>query len=157
MVTYFVVFGVFIPGDLTGFYQRAMREWTPYFTGTHDPAHRLNLCAAILDGHQVFKRLEDLTRVVYNWFSCSPARRLEFMEYQRKCNLPANAFIQPAATRWLSQANALAALELQVPGLLLYVTNIMKNELPPDIVFVQRVLTDLHMLLSMAAFTVLLK
>lgn len=65
--------------------------------------------------------------------------------------------MQPAATRWLSQANALAALEVQIPALLLYTEDIMRRELPPDIVFVSRCLTDIHTLLSISCFTVLLR
>lgn len=148
---------LFLAGEITGFYQRALRELTPFFLGTHDPAHRLNLCAGVLDAHPVFKKLEDLTRVVHNWFTCSAARRLSFAEYQTKCSLPRNQFVQPAATRWLSQANAMAALEVQIPSLLLYTEDIMRNELPPDIVFMSRCLTDVHILLCIACFTVLLR
>lgn len=145
-----------LAGDLNGFHAKMQRTF-PLYLGTHDPAHRVNLCCHVLDNVGSFKKLEDMLRAISNWFSNSPQRRDAYASVQSALALPEHSFVSICQTRWLTQASALKIVMEQLPGLLLYLQKLFQYELPPELVFVQRLLTDVRFQLSMSLFAVLLE
>jgi len=75
----FGVDGVFVfQGTKLGVTQQIFDGWVSYFMGVHYVAHRTNLGVQIVSHLQMVNRFEGLFQNLYNYFSKSPKRHVEF-------------------------------------------------------------------------------
>ena len=88
-----------------------LKEEVPSLILVKCTCHSLHLCAE-KSSKELPMSLEYLTREIYNWFACSPLRRLEYKQTFDLINtgLDKNSFkqfVQLSYTRWLSRYNAI--------------------------------------------------
>lgn len=74
-------------GEFTGVIARVVSGLAPFVTGTHCPAHRLNLAAKSLDDAQL-EHLVNITSTTNNHFSKSSKRMQAYNVVQKKFGLP---------------------------------------------------------------------
>lgn len=88
--------------------------------------HSFHLCASYAC-MKIPNTVESLIRDIYNFFSSSPKRQLEFREFQKFCNIKIHKMLHPAQTRWLSMHMAVSRILEQYEALRLYFTDAVAN------------------------------
>ncbi|CAH1383553.1 unnamed protein product, partial [Tenebrio molitor] len=81
--------------------------------------HSFHLCASYACQKQP-RFVEDVTRDIYNYFSSSPKRVGEFVEFQIFANVKIHKILHPCQTRWLSVHKVVKRILEQYGALYLY-------------------------------------
>lgn len=102
--------------------------------------HSFHLCASYAC-QKLPRFVEDLTRDVYNYFSSSPKRTSQFLEFQEFCDVKAHKILHPAQTRWLSVHSAISRILEQYGALQLYFTDAVSQN---DLLAAENILTKLR-------------
>jgi len=80
-------------------------EQTPYFIGIHCTAHRMNLVVQSLSIMFLVSTLENLFQALYGYFSTSPKRHLELLEFTKLAKIVETEglkVLQNVKTRWIN-------------------------------------------------------
>ncbi len=78
----------------------------PHSIGVHCMAHRTNLAVQILSHLQMVNRFEGLFHTLYNYFSKSPKRHLEFTKLVK--------ILRNVKTRWISMLSLVQCVMVRV-------------------------------------------
>lgn len=90
--------------------------------------HSFHLCASYAC-HKLPKYVEDFIRDLYNYFSSSPKRTAEFVEFQTFCDVKVHKLLHPSQTRWLSVHSAInRILEQFEPLKLFFIDAVTSND-----------------------------
>lgn len=89
--------------------------------------HSFYLCASYACG-KIPRFVEEVIREIYNYFSSSPKRTVEFKEFQLFCNLKIHKLLHPCQTRWLSVHMAISRVLEQYQALKLFFINASLND-----------------------------
>jgi len=84
--------------------------WTPHFIGVHYIAHKTNLAIQILLHLQMIIRLEGLIYTLYNYFSNSLKRHLEFTKLVKLMETKSAKILKNGKTNWISMLSPLDML-----------------------------------------------
>jgi len=76
--------------------------WTPHFIGVHYIAHKTNLAIQILLHLQMIIKLEGLIYTLYNYFSNSLERHLEFTKLVKLMETKRAKILKNGKTHWIS-------------------------------------------------------
>lgn len=102
--------------------------------------HSYHLCASYAC-QKLPRFVEDLTRDVYNYFSSSPKRISDFVEFQNYANVSIHKILHPAQTRWLSVHMVVTRILEQYNALKLYFTDAVSQK---DVLSTENILIKLN-------------